>query len=378
MVRFNSSAPVALAAILLYLGAGWSSGRTPGAPPEPNPSPAPKGQEQPAPKSPVMTPPTPPPGAGSEPAAGAGDGQPRAVNFVVEAPTDELARALTTDAELHRRALALKWLGQELPAWSKPCPIRYAQGLGNNGATTFHFDKNASGEPVLKSLAMELRGEFKSTRAAVLPHEVMHAILASYFGKPVPRWADEGIACLAEPDEQQANQDRRAREFLNGGRGIRLKVLLPMTGYPRDVLALYAQGHSVARYLAGGAPSGTTELKDLPHVGTLFADGADGHRRLLAFVYLGAEGNTAESWAKAAKTVYGFKSLDDLEEAWLAWLTRPESFVKPTADCTPEPPNKKPEGGSNGDFIPLARLPVAPPGKATAPEPHPAPIAKAR
>jgi hypothetical protein len=303
------------------------------------------------------------------------------VHFVAEAPTEELARALATDAERHRRALALKWLGQELPAWAKPCPIRFAEGPGSNGgATTFTFGKNASGDPILKSITMELRGDFKSARTSVLPHEVMHTVLASYFAKPVPRWADEGIAVLAEPDAEQANQDRCARELLNDGRGIRLKVLLPLTEYPRDMVALYAQGSSLARYLAGAdAPTVTTELKDLPHVGKLFGTGAPaGHRRLLAFVYLGSQGNSAESWAKAANTVYGFKSLDDLEEAWLAWLAKPESVLKPTADSTRGPLNKKPDGGSDGDLIPPARLPVAPSGTQTAPRSRSSAIPNAR
>jgi len=32
----------------------------------------------------------------------------------------------------------------------------------------------------------------------VLPHEVTHAVLMLHFGRPIPRWADEGAAVLAE------------------------------------------------------------------------------------------------------------------------------------------------------------------------------------
>ena len=97
--------------------------------------------------------------------------------------------------------------------------------------------------------AAALTGSFLQALETQLPHEVTHAVLASHFGKPLPRWADEGIAVLHETTEYQLNHDVRCRELLNAGRGIRLKVLFPLKEYPRDTIALYAQGHSVARFL---------------------------------------------------------------------------------------------------------------------------------
>src|SRR5262249_22920508 len=158
------------------------------------------------------------------------------------------------------------------------------------------------------------------------PHEVTHTVLASFFGRPVPRWADEGLSVLSESDDEQANHDVRVRELLNAGRGVRFKVLLRMTEYPKDMVVLYAQGHSMARFLTGtSAP--VRGLEALPHVGQLFKTrGADGHRRLIAFIHWGLEKNTAESWDQAARAVYGFRSVDALEEAWLDWLKQPESL----------------------------------------------------
>jgi hypothetical protein len=192
-----------------------------------------------------------------------------------------------------------------------------------------------------------------------LPREVLHVVLASFLGESRQRWAEEGIALLAESDEDQAARDARARELLNAGRGIRLRVLLRMTEYPKDLTVLDAQSHSLARFLVSRpAPDGVTALKDIPHVGKLFqTPGHDGHRRLLAFAYLGAQGNTAGSWAKAAETVYGFKSIDALEDAWLAWLAKPESALKPPAGRGSGPQNEKRDGG---DLIPPAKLPTTP------------------
>jgi hypothetical protein len=169
---------------------------------------------------------------------------------------------------------------------------------------------------------------------------------------------------LSEGDDEQAAYDLQARELLNAGRGIRLKVLLPLGEYPKDVAALYAQGHSLTRFLASKSAPGAPGLEDLPYVGRLFKNpGADGHRRLIAIVHLGLEKNTTESWGKAAKDVYGFDSVDALEEAWLAWLAKPESVLPRKERATSPAPATKPGGG---DLIPPLKLPTAP-GTSAAP-----------
>ena len=283
----------------------------------------------------------------------------RGQNFIVSAPTPVMARALAAEAEYQRRVLAEKWLGKELPPWSKPCAIRSAPGLGGNGgASTFTFDNDADGKPALKTAEIDLRGDFLTALNNTLPHEVTHAVLASYFGKPLPRWADEGVALLSESDDEQASHDTRARELLNAGRGVRLKVLLRMTEYPKDMAILYAQGHSVARFLVQ-QKTGVPVLKDIPNVGELFKTGGDsGQRRLTAFLLIGLDENTAASWGKAAQAVYGFASVDALEEAWLAWLREPGSFAAGKGGGAAAPPAPKP-GAS--DLIPPVKLPGAPP-----------------
>jgi hypothetical protein len=197
-----------------------------------------------------------------------------------------------------------------------------------------------------------------------LPHEVTHTVLASIFGKPVPRWADEGMSLLSEPDDEQVGNDVRLREVLNAGRGMRLKILLPATEYPKDVATFYAQSHSLTKFLVGRT-MGVPVLKDIPHIGEMFKTGSDdGHQRLLAFVLLGSKDNTAEGWGKAAKAVYGFDSVDALQEAWLKWLSTPES-IPTRKDGTRPAPAAKPEGG---DLIPPVKLPTAPSGTPFNPE----------
>src|SRR5262249_8710872 len=47
----------------------------------------------------------------------------RTANFEVTAPTPETARRVARAAERHRKALALLWLGEEMPAWPRPCTV---------------------------------------------------------------------------------------------------------------------------------------------------------------------------------------------------------------------------------------------------------------
>src|SRR5438128_9147232 len=67
----------------------------------------------------------------------------RSENFIVTAPTQQLAAEVCTAAEAFRRDLAIEWLGQELPPWRQPCPIDARQispQLGAGGETSFMFD----------------------------------------------------------------------------------------------------------------------------------------------------------------------------------------------------------------------------------------------
>ena len=71
----------------------------------------------------------------------AADGH-RTANFLVDAPTEQLARRIGDAAEQYRHDLAVEWLGAALPRWSRPCPIKaqVAPHLGAGGATSFVFD----------------------------------------------------------------------------------------------------------------------------------------------------------------------------------------------------------------------------------------------
>jgi len=216
----------------------------------------------------------------------------RTANFVVEAPTELLARRIGDAAEQYRNDLAIEWTGSPLPRWSRPCPItaQVAPHLGAGGATSFVFD---NGE--VFNWTMTIQGSEQRILDSVLPHEVTHTIFASYFRKPLPRWADEGACTTVEHPVERARQHRLLIEFLTSGRGIAFPQMFAMREYPADVLPLYSQGYSLARYLIERG----------------------GRHRYVAFV---GEGLVTDDWSGALAKHYSVPGVAQLQHQWLEWV----------------------------------------------------------
>ena len=218
----------------------------------------------------------------------------RTTNFTVAAPSPQLAKEIGDAAEQWRRELAIEWLGRELPAWGAPCPIKalVAPHLGAGGATSFVFD---GGE--VFNWDMEIQGSRERVLDSVLPHEITHTIFASHFRQAVPRWADEGACTTVEHPSEIAKQERMLIEFLKSrpSRGIAFSQMFAMKEYPRDVLPLYAQGHSLARYLISQR----------------------GKRAFLEFL---ADGMQDENWPRAIREHYEYEHLLALQNSWMDWV----------------------------------------------------------
>src|SRR5207245_11392653 len=137
------------------------------------------------------------------------------------------------------------WLGQEMPAWPEPCPVRVKITMNlPGGATSFAFDRGR-----VLGQHMDIEGPYERLLASVLPHEVTHTVFAQYFRCPVPRWADEGGAVLSEDEVERNRHDQMVRQILNQGRAFPLRRLFSLRDYPSDVMCLYAQGYSVSNFL---------------------------------------------------------------------------------------------------------------------------------
>jgi hypothetical protein len=227
--------------------------------------------------------------AGVLPAMGAAY---RTTNFVVYAPTDQIAKQVGQAAEFYRKEKARQWLGYEMPTWGQPLPVHVKVTMGGpGGATSFVFDQGQ----ILRQ-NMEIEGPLDRLLASVLPHEITHTVFAYYFRQPVPRWADEGGSVLSEDQPEKDRHDQLVRQILNQGRAIPLRRLFSLRDYPSEVMCLYAEGFSMANYLVGVSDR-QTYLKFV----------ADGMRT---------------GWDTAVRVHYRLNSVEELEQAWLAELRR--------------------------------------------------------
>jgi hypothetical protein len=217
----------------------------------------------------------------------------RTKNFAVHAPTASIAKQVGETAEVWRKRLAIEWTGKDMEQWFQPCPIHVKVGqIGAGGATTFSFDRGQ-----VFGWKMRVQGTLERVLDSVIPHEVSHTVLACYFRRPLPRWADEGAATLVEHETEQRVQRMRLKQVLSTRQRIPLRRLLAMKDYPRDmhqVLVLYAEGYSLADFLVQQKGK-QTYLK--------FLDNA-----------------YRNGWDAAVKKHYEFESVDRLEKDWTGWI----------------------------------------------------------
>jgi len=262
----------------------------------------------------------------------------RTANFVVEAPTETLARRIGDAAEQYRHDLAIEWTGRPLPRWSRPCPIhaQVAAHLGAGGATSFVFD---NGE--VFNWTMTIQGSEQRILDSVLPHEITHTIFASHFRRPLPRWADEGACTTVEHPVERARQHRLLIEFLTTGRGIAFPQMFAMREYPADVLPLYSQGYSLARYLIERG----------------------GRHKYVAFV---GDGLAGDDWSGALARHYGVGGVAQLQHQWLDWVKQ-GCPAPPAALAVAQPqaadPTRTPRGQSPDQPAPPAAALASTPGR---------------
>ena len=215
-------------------------------------------------------------------------------NFTVTAPDQATAERVAKAAENYRRDLAIYWLGQPLPDWSRPCRVRVKVGaMGAGGETRFQF----IGREVV-NWDMVVQGSLERILDSVLPHEVNHTIFACHFRRPLPRWADEGAATLFEHRSEQAKQLFLLNQVIESGRGfIELERLMQMKEYPREyraMLILYAEGYALVDFLVqqGGRDRYLKFLQDGDRMG----------------------------WTRAIKLNYAHKGIDALQDSWKSWI----------------------------------------------------------
>ena len=223
-------------------------------------------------------------------------------NFIVYAPDRLMAAKVSQAAEGFRKSLASEWLGRELPTWPQKCPIHVKIEAHAGGETSFAFQMDATNRGVPVDWEMKIFGSPERILDAVLPHEITHTIFATHFGRPLPRWADEGACTTVEHVSERKKNHQMLMEFLTTSRGIPFNRMFTMKQYPQDILPLYAQGYSLAKYL-------------------IFQKG---RRHFLNYIDRGMQyeeqGGGITGWNRATSEFYGFEDLSDLQLSWVDWV----------------------------------------------------------
>lgn len=249
-------------------------------------------------------------------------------NFVVYAEDASFARRIANEAERFRKELSLEWLGYEIKPWQERCPISVEIGMHAGGETSFAFmvpPQGGRGYPT--GWQMKIFGSPERLLDAVLPHEITHTIFATHFGRPLPRWADEGACTTVEHISERAKNHDMLISFLGGtpSRGIPFNRMFTMKNYPHDILPLYAQGYSLSKFLIG----------------------QKGRRYFLDYLSTGMSlerpGVELAAWDNATDRHYGYKDLSELQLAWMDWVrsgAAGEQTVPPVLAAKPSGPTE--------------------------------------
>jgi tetratricopeptide (TPR) repeat protein len=207
-------------------------------------------------------------------------------------------------AESTRLTMTRKWFNENPAPWNPRCDVylhatgqEYAHATQQSPSVPGHSTIQNEGERIL-SRRIDLHVDDPNALVGVLPHETTHVVLAGRFGpKPLPRWADEGLAVLSEPPDRIQRHLNNLPQHYRDGLLFKLSHLMNMDSYPdaRSVGAFYAEGVSLCDYMVA---------KKGPLVFTQFLrDGLRG------------------GWEPAIQKHYGLRGYNELEQQWLASAT---------------------------------------------------------
>jgi tetratricopeptide (TPR) repeat protein len=171
----------------------------------------------------------------------------------------DVAEQAARTAERTRTAMYQKWFGGDGGAWVPKCDLflhatgqEYSQATGVATSSPGHSSIRTDVGRVI-GRRIDLHCDDPNMLIAVLPHEATHVVLAGQFGdKPVPRWADEGIAVLTEPQEKVERHLKHLPEYYRDGQLFGVRRLMTLNDYPdpRFIGPFYAQSVSLVDCLA--------------------------------------------------------------------------------------------------------------------------------
>ncbi len=208
---------------------------------------------------------------------------------------ERVARA----AEQVRLTEYQKWSGSAAEEWDGKCAVYlyanhalYSKKTKQDGAGA-HFSPRMEGGMVYRRsvhLPCDVAGLFED----VLPHEVTHSVIASVLNGRAPRWADEGMAVLAESPASLKKWHQRLAKSHEQNDLFGPDVLM-RTEEPEHIRSAeyYAQSMSLVEFFVA----------------------AKGRREFIRFL----RDSDRVGYEAALKKHYGITSFAELNRRWLAF-----------------------------------------------------------
>lgn len=174
------------------------------------------------------------------------------------------ARSIARECEAWRSKLLATWRpDDEHKLWRVPCQVvvhasraSYLAAVGRGGQSSYGSTWiDFAGAAVSKrriDLLPDAQGELTA-----LGHEMTHVVVADCFGgKQLPRWADEGMAILADHPHKRRLHQRDLQTGLAQQQAFSCVELIGMGDYPpaARIPAFYGQSASVVALLCRRRP----------------------------------------------------------------------------------------------------------------------------
>ena len=185
----------------------------------------------------------------------------------------ETAEKTLRTAEAARTAASKKWFGAAAATWSPRCDI-YLHATAHDYSVRTHQPPELAGHSSvghgpdrIVSRRIDIHFDDPNMLIGVLPHETTHVVLADGYTRPLPHWADEGMAVLSEPRERIERHLHNLPQHRSNGELFAAAELIPMDQYPGDrqrIGAFYAESVSLVEFLSKekGAPVFVQFMRD--------------------------------------------------------------------------------------------------------------------
>lgn len=163
-------------------------------------------------------------------------------NFTVWStlPRGQTTQTVNACEQIRSQLVAAWFANSQSPEWSSRCVIvlhasasNYATAVGQPGTRSVGCTTLQVAQHRISFRRIDIRCERSNWRESALPHELTHVVLADRLGdRPMPLWADEGLAVLSEPPSTREKRATSLLDSMRRGAVVPLRELMTRESLP--------------------------------------------------------------------------------------------------------------------------------------------------